>query len=72
MALVKNEWGETKLTNGGDSVPKLEPKGRLNFWTLDKSIQKLRKTHKEHPEWFEISKPKSYKGNDIVYYLVSL
>ena len=53
---------------GGDDVPKLEPKGRLNFWTLDKSIQKLRKMHKEHPEWFETPRPKSDKGKNAIEY----
>jgi hypothetical protein len=54
---------------GGD-VPKLEPKRRFNFWILDTSIQKLRKMHKEHPEWFETPKPKSTKGKSEVDYSI--
>lgn len=46
----------------GDDVPKFEPKRRLNFAIIDKSIQELRAIFKVHPEWFETSRPKSYKG----------
>jgi len=52
-------------------VPKLEPKTafrRLTFWTLDPSIKKLRHIYKEHPEWFEVPKPKSDKGKNVVDY----
>jgi len=34
---------------GGD-VPKFEPKTRLNFAIIDKSIKKLRAIYKVHPE----------------------
>ena len=54
---------------GGDDVPKLEPKTafrRLTFWTLDPSIKKLRHIYKEYPEWFEVPKPKSDKGKNVV------
>jgi len=54
----------------GDDVPKLEPKGRLNLWILDTSIQKLRKMHKEHPEWFETPKSKSIKGKNEIDYSI--
>lgn len=55
---------------GGDDVRKLEPKKWLNFRTLDKSIQELRAIYKVHPEWFEVSKPKSDKGKNEVDYSV--
>lgn len=58
-------------TTGGDDLRKFEPKRRLNLWILDTSIQKLRKMHKEHPEWFETPKPKSDKGQNEVTYSLS-
>jgi hypothetical protein len=33
-------------------------------------IKKLRGMHKDHPEWFEVPKPKSMKGKNIVEYTV--
>ena len=68
----KNNAGEIPLffNFGGDDVPKLEPKGRLNFWTLDKSIRELRAMFKAHPEWFEIPKPKSVAGKNEPDYMV--
>jgi len=49
----------------------LEPKGRLTFWTLDPIIKNLRRMHKEHPEWFEVPKPKSDKGKNVVDYSIN-
>lgn len=62
----------TLFKNGG-GVPKFEPKTafrRLTFWTLDPSIKKLRVMHKEHPEWFEVPKPKSIAGKNALDYPV--
>ncbi len=42
--------------SGGDDAQNFEPKLRLKFEDLDKSIQKLRAIYKEHPEWFEVPK----------------
>lgn len=55
---------------GGGDVPKLEPKRRLNLWILDTSIQKLRAIYKAHPQWFEVPKPKSDKGKNVVDYSI--
>jgi hypothetical protein len=54
----------------GDDVRKLEPKKRLKFEDLDKSIQKLRAIYKVHPGWFEVPKPKSDKGKNEVDYSI--
>ena len=59
----------SKTTGGGD-VPKLEPKRRLNFAILNKSIQELRVMYKAHPEWFEVPKPKSDRGKNVVEYSI--
>jgi len=45
-----------------------EPKMRLAFGKLDKSIQELRAMYKAHPEWFEVPEPKSIKGKSEVDY----
>lgn len=52
----------------GDDARNFEPKARLKFENLDKSIQKLRAIYKVHPEWFEVPKPKSDKGQNAVDY----
>jgi len=46
----------------------LEPKIRLTFGKLDKSIQELRAMYKVHPEWFEVPQSKSVKGKNEVTY----
>ncbi len=43
-----------------------EPKTWLKFEDIDKSIQELRRIFKVHPEWFEVPKPKSDKGKNLV------
>jgi|GEM_PF-5625757 len=53
---------------GGDDARNFEPKVRLKFEDLDKSIQKLRTIYKIHPEWFEVPKPKSVKSKNEVDY----
>jgi len=58
-----------KTTGGGD-VRKFEPKTWLKFKDLDKSIRELRAMFKQHPQWFEVPKPKSTKGKDEVDYSV--
>lgn len=58
---------------GGGDVLKLEPKRqfrRITIWTLDPVINNLRHMYKEHPEWFEIPKPKSDKGKNEVNYSI--
>jgi len=59
-----------QITGGGD-VPKLEPKKRLTFGKLDKSIQVLRAMYKTHPEWFEVPQPRSAKGKNEVDYSIT-
>lgn len=56
--------------NGGDDVPKFEPKKWLKFKDIDKSITELRKTFKVHPEWFETPHPDSSRGQNEVDYSV--
>jgi hypothetical protein len=55
---------------GGNNARNFEPKTRLKFEDLDKSIQKLRDIYKIHPEWFEVPKPKSDKGRNVVDYSI--
>ena len=55
---------------GGD-VPMFEPKRWFKFEDIDKSIQELRRIFKEHPEWFEVPKPKSDKGKNKVDYSIT-
>ena len=64
LATIKNYLG-------GDDVRKFEPKTWLKFENLDKSTQKLRAMYKAHPEWFEMPKPKSVKGKNVVDYSIS-
>ena len=54
----------------GDDVRKFEPKTRLSFAVIDKSIKELRGMYKAHPEWFEVPKPKSAKGKNEVDYSI--
>lgn len=55
---------------GGGDARNFEPKVRLKFENLDKSIQKLRAIYKVHPEWFEVPKPKSTRGRNEVDYSI--
>ncbi len=59
-----------KILLGGDDCRNFEPKTRLKFENLDKSIQKLRAIYKVHPEWFEVPKPKSDKRQNEIDYSV--
>lgn len=52
----------------GHDFRNFEPRKRLKFEDIDKSIQKLRAMFKIHPEWFETPKPKSNKGKNEVDY----
>lgn len=53
---------------GGDNLRKFEPKTWFKFKDLDKSIRELRAMFNQHPAWFEVPKPKSYKGRNAVEY----
>jgi len=55
---------------GGGDVRNFEPKTRLSFAVIDKSIKELRAIYKVHPEWFETPKPKSVKGKNEVDYSI--
>lgn len=60
------------LLCGGD-IPKFEPKMWPKFNDLndlDKSIRELRAMFKQHPRWFEVPKPRSDKGKNVVGYAV--
>jgi hypothetical protein len=61
--------GIPSLISGGD-VRKFEPKTWLKFKDVDKSIRELRAMFKQHPQWFEVPKPKSDKGQNAVDYSV--
>jgi len=67
---------KSQLSTCGDDARNFEPKTRLKSCLrrqvedLDKSIQKLRAIYKVHPEWFEVPKPKSDKGKNVVNYSV--
>ena len=54
----------------GDDARNFEPKIRLKFENLDKSIQKLKAIYKVHPEWFEVPKPKSVSDRNEVDYCI--
>ena len=55
-------------SSGGDDARNFEPKARIKFEDLDKIIQKLRAIYKVHPEWLEVPKPRSDKGQNAVDY----
>ena len=55
---------------GGDDCRNFEPRKWLKFSVIDKSIQELRAMFKVHPEWFEVPKPKSVAGKNILDYSV--
>ena len=57
-------------TSGGDDARNFEPKKWLKFKDLDKSIRELRAMFKQHPQWFEVPKPKSDKGKSEVDYSI--
>ena len=52
---------------GGDDARNFEPKVRLKFEDLDKSIQRLRDIYKVHPEWFEVPNKRTKKLNVVEY-----
>ena len=54
----------------GDDLRNFEPRKWLKFEDIDKSMQELRAIFKVHPEWFEISKLKSDKGQNAVDYSI--
>ncbi len=56
---------------GGDDARNFEPRNGFTFGYLDKIIPKLRAMHKEHPEWFEVPKPRSDKGRNAVDYSIN-
>ena len=58
------------MNHGGDDVPKFEPKTWLKFKDLDKSIPELIAIYKAPPQWFEVPKPKSDKGKNIIDYSI--
>ena len=60
-----------KDCHGGDDVRKFEPKTWLKFKDIDESIRELRAIYKVHPQWFEVPKPKSNKGQNAVDYSVT-
>ena len=62
-------WGKQI---GGDDVPKFEPKTWLKFKDIDKSIQELRAIYKAHPQWFDVPKPGSDKGKNLVEYSIEI
>jgi len=58
------------LPLGGDDVRNFEPKTRLSFAIIDKSIKELRAMYKIHPEWFETPHPESDRGKNEVDYSI--
>ena len=57
-------------SEGGDDARNFEPKTWLKFKDLDKSIHELRAMFKQHPQWFEVPKPKSDRGQNAVDYSI--
>jgi len=73
LAEFFDTYGNGIKNSGGHDLRKLEPKyraKRLTIWTLDPIIQELRAIFKVHPEWFEVPKPKSDKGQNMVDYSI--
>lgn len=54
----------------GDDVRNFEPRTRLSFAIIDKSIKELRAMYKIHPEWFETPHPESNRGKNEVDYSI--
>jgi|GEM_PF-2647892 len=67
---TKNGANALMFCGCGDDVRKFEPKVWLKFKDLDKSIRELRAMFKQHPQWFEVPKPKSDKGQNAISYSV--
>ena len=61
---------ELRRGEGGHDLRNFEPRKWLKFEVIDKSIQELRAIYKVHPEWFEVPKPKSVAGKNILDYSV--
>ena len=61
---------KSEVSFGGGDGRNFEPKARLKFENLDKSIQKLRAIYKVHSEWFKTPKHKSNKGQNVVDYSI--
>ena len=57
---------------GGDGARKFEPKTWPKFKDIDESIRELRAMFKQHPQWFEVPKPKSDKDQNAVDYPINL
>ena len=55
---------------GGYGVRNFEPRTRLSFAIIDKSIKELLAIFKVHPKWFETLKPRSSEGKNEVNYFV--
>ncbi|OHA57510.1 MAG: hypothetical protein A2114_00080 [Candidatus Vogelbacteria bacterium GWA1_51_14] len=70
---LKNRYFDSvqTWTSGGDDARKFEPKAWLKFKDLDKSIRELRAMFKQHPQWFEVPKPKSDKSKNEVDYSIN-
>ena len=59
-----------KVQIDGDDARNFEPKKWLKFKDIDKSMQELRVMFKQNPHWFEVPKPKSDKGQNMVDYSI--
>jgi len=59
-----------KNNRGGDDVRNFEPRTRLSFAVIDKSIKELRAIYKVHPEWFETPHPESDRGKNEIDYSI--
>ena len=56
---------------GGDDVRNFEPRTRLSFAIIDKSIKELRAIYKVHPEWFETPHPETNRGKNEMDYSIN-
>jgi len=57
--------------NGGHDLRNFKPRKWLKFADIDKSVQELRVIFKQNPHWFEVPKPKSSKGKNVVDYSIN-
>ncbi|MDP3697342.1 MAG: hypothetical protein Q8R55_04960, partial [Candidatus Taylorbacteria bacterium] len=70
-ARASSHLSDSEVSFCGDDARNFEPRNGFTFGYLDKIIPKLRAMHKEHPEWFEVPKPRSDKGRNAVDYSIN-
>ena len=57
-------------SRSGDDARNFEPKVLLKLKDLDESIRELMAMFKQHPQWFEVPKPRSDERKNTINYSV--